>query len=339
MIVPFIKQSFLSHSLFVRDPEASLTFYQKALGMMPLAQCASDLGEHFYLGYPRRADESATVAKGMLELIHRPPPYALDIRQQPDPSEGYWKFSIAVADIDAAYASLCAYGAKVAPPFQVPDVAYLCHLQDPDGYCIELIQHTFQHNHSPAPLPLDDGLGSPATFSLSTYRIKDPVASLRFYRETLGMRLLSRQPVPSRGMTLYFLAYTDELPPHEDLEAVGNREWLWQRPYTQVELQHIWGTEQQADFHYRVGDVSGFDGINLLQGGWEEQMARIAQAKQPSLQSRHPLFPDTKTITLKDPDGYSVRLIDGGARGALTVDGAAAQNNVGDKTTARAGIG
>lgn len=52
------------------------------------------------------------------------------------------------------------------------------------------------------------------------------------------MSLLSIQPVLQYNFTLLFLAFTTERPPHEDLEAVENREWLWQRPYTTLELQH-----------------------------------------------------------------------------------------------------
>jgi hypothetical protein len=33
--------------------------------------------------------------------------------------------------------------------------------------------------------------------------------------------------------------YLDETPPNpENLEAVENREWLWQRPYTTLEIQY-----------------------------------------------------------------------------------------------------
>ncbi len=53
------------------------------------------------------------------------------------------------------------------------------------------------------------------------------------------MSLLSVQPVSEYGFTLYFLAHTDEQPPNPDLEAVENRPWLWQRPYTMLELQHL----------------------------------------------------------------------------------------------------
>ena len=61
-------------------------------------------------------------------------------------------------------------------------------------------------------------------------------------RSSLGLRLLSVQPVTQFGFTLHFWAYTDETPPSPDLESVGNREWLWQiQPYTTLEFQHVEG--------------------------------------------------------------------------------------------------
>ncbi|MGY8690777.1 MAG: VOC family protein [Verrucomicrobiales bacterium] len=67
--------------------------------------------------------------------------------------------------------------------------------------------------------------------------VRDAEESLAFYRDTLGMGLLSRQEVPAHGFTLYFLAFTDEQPPNPSIDAVENREWLWQRPYTTLELR------------------------------------------------------------------------------------------------------
>ena len=71
-----------------------------------------------------------------------------------------------------------------------------------------------------------------------TTRITDPKPSLEFYQKVLRMKLMSVQPVTPYRFTLYFLAYTEEDPPNADVEAVENREWLWQRPYTTLELQH-----------------------------------------------------------------------------------------------------
>ena len=63
------------------------------------------------------------------------------------------------------------------------------------------------------------------------------------------MKLLSIQKVEAYGFTLYFLAFTDETPPNEDLNSIEIREWLWQRPYTTIELQHIPDAKLQAKLY------------------------------------------------------------------------------------------
>ena len=48
----------------------------------------------------------------------------------------------------------------------------------------------------------------------------------------------SVQDISAYGFVLYFLAFTSEDPPCPyDLASVRNREWLWQRPYTTLEIQ------------------------------------------------------------------------------------------------------
>ena len=57
-------------------------------------------------------------------------------------------------------------------------------------------------------------LGFPATLGQISLRIADADASLSFYRDILGMKLLSRQDVAQYGFVLYFLAWTDEETPN-----------------------------------------------------------------------------------------------------------------------------
>ena len=62
---------------------------------------------------------------------------------------------------------------------------------------------------------------------------------LELYRDKLGMKLLSIQDVSNYGFCLYFLAFMCDSPPcPADLHSVANREWLWQRPYTTLEVQY-----------------------------------------------------------------------------------------------------
>lgn len=306
------------HTLRISDPEISLPFYRARFGMTLLAQRVHDAATHSYLGFvdPGYATTRAELnlaqwqERSFLELVYDPERKPPDIRKQPDSSEGYWKIAISVPDVDVARKCLVASGVEVDTPRQIPDIAYLCHCNDPDGYCIELIQHDFLHNHTPKRENSVYALGTCPTFSLITYRVKDAEISLKFYSDVLGMRLLSRQVVESRGFTLYFLACTDEDPPHEDIEHVGNREWLWKRPYTMIELQHVWETENREDFAYRVGPETGFAGVSFATKNLDGLLKKIdRQGYKIDVGVIDPIL-QVRTATVTDPDGYSLRLID-----------------------------
>merc|ERR1711934_1105281 len=75
-----------------------------------------------------------------------------------------------------------------------------------------------------------------------TTRTSNPKESARFYKDVMGMKTLSIQPVAPHGFDLYFYAWTNDIPPNTgDLKAVENREWAWQRNYTELEIQHVQG--------------------------------------------------------------------------------------------------
>lgn len=150
----------------------------------------------------------------------------------------YWKIGIFVSDVDLARDRIIKAGTAVSPAAQFMDVGYLCHLQDPNGFSIELLQHTFEKNFV-KPTPDNSlALGQPATIGNITTRSNNIQKSLELYQDKLGMRLLSIQDIAQYGFTLYFFGFTNDVPPHDDLKSVDNREWLWQRPYTTLEIQY-----------------------------------------------------------------------------------------------------
>ena len=48
--------------------------------------------------------------------------------------------------MDLAREKITKHGTEVSKPSQFLDVGYLCHLKDPKGFTIELLQQTFQRN-------------------------------------------------------------------------------------------------------------------------------------------------------------------------------------------------
>ncbi|WP_169727243.1 VOC family protein [Aliagarivorans marinus] len=285
-----------AHRLLIRDPELTLDFYQKQLGMRLVTHQQVQQRNHYLLALGE--------GQACLELVYDPSA-KFTVAAQPNSSEGYWKFSIAVDDLEDTRNRLVGMGGNSPPPekglqpdnslqlgqcFEVPNLAYLCHLVDPNGYSIELVQKTLKPSPQPEPQ-------SGNTFNLSTLRIKDIDKSLAFYR-AMGMELVYRYRSDSRKMTLLFLIARADLAEFEGRCGTALEERLWQSPYTVLELQHLDGSELNEAFGYRVGPMTGFLGLDML--------ASSAQFAALSQQVR---FGDRGDyIEIVDPDGYELRV-------------------------------
>lgn len=93
-------------------------------------------------------------------------------------------------------------------------------------------------------------------------RVKDPKASLQFYTQVLGMRLLKRLDYPSMKFSLYFMGYeaVEDIPEDE----TERMRWMFSRKAT-VELTHNWGTENDPDFKgYCNGNSEGSKGFGHI---------------------------------------------------------------------------
>lgn len=171
-------------------------------------------------------------------------------------SDCYWKIGITLRNLDSAAVYLREQGWPVSSPRQFRDIGYMCHLRDPEGFAIELLQQGFEGNEAPA--GAGHPIGGQATLAHVTLRTNDIAAARQLCERGLGMRLMSVQPVPERGFTLYFYGWSSEALPNPDLEAVQNREWLWARPYTLLELQHL---EKAVDLRMSDEGACGFAGF------------------------------------------------------------------------------
>ena len=179
-------------------------------------------------------------------------------------TDRYWKIGITLPNVDLAYEQLRAKSIDVSEPRQFRDIGYMCHLADPEGFQIELLQHTFKGQSKTSDGDTNLLLGGGAQIGQVTLRTADIEKELSYYRDELGMKLLSIQPITEYGFDLYFLAFTDDEPPNPDLKHINNRPWLWQRPYTTLEIQHLLdpniGIQMCADGE--AGFV-GLSGLNL----------------------------------------------------------------------------
>ena len=114
---------------------------------------------------------------------------------------------------------------------QVQEVGYVARLRDPIGFAVELRQTTFARN-----VEKQRRSKRPLSIGYLSLRVQDAEKPLAFYRDRLGMRLLSKRQSTSARRDSYFLAFTTDSPPEED--TMNNWEWLWQRSYTTIELCH-----------------------------------------------------------------------------------------------------
>lgn len=215
------------------DPDTQTQFYCNVLGMRKRANGT--------IGY---TDKEAGLLFEAAELPYRPSPQDL-----------YWKIVVAVPDIDLAHRQLTQKGIAVQAPRQVGDVAYLAHLQDPEGFTIELLDHWFEGGR-PTEASETQRLGGGPCLNLLTLRALD-IGPVDRSVKALGMTPLSVVPVPTGGFTLYFYAFTDERPPSPNLLALENRTWVYQRPYTVLEIQHLSGAGRMKRPQTQEGGYAG----------------------------------------------------------------------------------
>ncbi|MCO4824777.1 MAG: VOC family protein [Amylibacter sp.] len=234
--------------LRVEEPEALAAFYCDVLGM-DVRSRGADFVRVGYWG----EDADVVLRRGAAGVQSR--------------ADRYWKIGITLPNVDMAVAQLRGRGVEVSEPKQFQDIGYMSHLADPAGYQIELLQHDFESNR-----PVDAGdrdavLGGGARVAQVTLRTNDLAGALAIYRDQMGMKLLSVQPVVGFGFTLYFLGFTDEVLPGDGLEDVAHREWLWKRRYTTLELQLVDGALVDSSGYVGIG-VSGVPPVRDEFGHW-----------------------------------------------------------------------
>lgn len=205
--------------LRVADPARLATFYRDVMGMR-----ARPEGSGWRVGFDG-PDADLLLLPGGGGYAH-------------DRFQRYWKIGITLPNVDMAADQLRKAGIAVSDPRQFGDIGYMCHLSDPEGFTIELLQHDFEGNRPEGAGDPGAPLGGGGAIGQITLRTGD-IAAEEATCKAIGMKCLSIQDVSDYGFDLHFYAFTSEHPPNPDLWSVANREWLWKRPYTTLEFQHI----------------------------------------------------------------------------------------------------
>ncbi len=139
-------------------------------------------------------------------------------------------------------------------------------------------------------------------------RIKDPKASMNFYQEVLGMKLIKKLDFDQWCFSLYFLAYLnegEEVP--KDMKE--NSKFTFGRDSV-LELTHNWGTEKEDASPYHDGnkDPQGFGHICVSVPNIDaacERFEKLDVEFQKKLNEG-----GMKNIAfIKDPDGYWIEIV------------------------------
>lgn len=140
-------------------------------------------------------------------------------------------------------------------------------------------------------------------------RVRDPQASLAFYRDVLGMTLLQRLDFEEMRFSLYFLAYlgADEQVPDD---PVARARFVFSRETT-LELTHNWGTESDGSFvgyHSGNAEPRGFGHLGISVPDVTDACARFEALGVPF--QKRPQDGRMKDIAfIRDPDGYWIEIL------------------------------
>ena len=94
---------------------------------------------------------------------------------QADKNSVYWKIGLALPDVRSAREIILEKGHDVSEPVQFLKIGYMCHLNDPQGFAMELLQHTFEENFIKANVVLkpEQNLGKVVILQISIPNVKE----------------------------------------------------------------------------------------------------------------------------------------------------------------------
>jgi lactoylglutathione lyase len=155
-----------------------------------------------------------------------------------------------------------------------------------------------------------DGSTKDFLFQQTMYRIKNPVRSLPFYSEVLGMTLLVKLDFPEAKFSLYFMGYED--PADVPSDPAARKVWAMSRKAT-VELTHNWGTELEEGEVYHNGnsDPRGFGHIGIMVPDVIKACERFETFGVKFI--KRPQDGRMKGLAfIQDPDGYWIEIFNAG---------------------------
>lgn len=125
--------------------------------------------------------------------------------------------------------------------------------------CIEFIDPTGYHLRAAG--EVEDGgkiTEEDPVFGVVMMRIKDPRKAIVFFGK-LGFKLMAR--IDEKGISEYYMGYTDAEPASDDLSVEEKKKWLQGRRECMLKLVHLWGTEDREEQMFTNGNTKPYRGF------------------------------------------------------------------------------
>lgn len=269
-----------NHSMIrVKDPKVSIEFYRYlGLSLLEHLRFPESRFDLYLLAYDSPAAISPgrhrSSREGIIELTHNygtenQADYKISNGNE-SPHKGFCHFGISVDDRQAASKRIADAGYQISNLPLGSDADGLTFVQDPDGYYIQLFQNA-------SSIGFDHSIGTDVgTYRLNytMIRVKDPQASLKFYKQVLGMIEMDTLTDENAGFDLFFLGYSTPVSGQrlQGLDKIADREGL-------LGLRWEHGTEREEGQVYHNGNVEpqGFGHTCIAVDDIEQACVRFEQ--------------------------------------------------------------
>lgn len=142
-------------------------------------------------------------------------------------------------------------------------------------------------------------------------RVKDAVASTKFYTDHFGFTLLKQMDFPQWNFSLHFLAVLPEGRTWPDPASEEATEALWKFEGVTLELTHNHGTEVDENFKVNNGNEEphrGFGHIAVMTKDVEGECVTLEENGVKFRKRPHEGMMKGLAFAL-DPDGYWIEII------------------------------
>lgn len=288
--------------LHVSNLENSVEWYKQAFGVSVIHELNNEKYKSAFIaldseGSPNKG-KPVSQRNGVVELrnLKNSSSNVKIFNGNTDPYRGFGHLCFAVSNIEAAQKHLLEQGVEFKKKLEDGRQKNIAFVLDPDQYWVELIENEIDKK--------------PEIYNLSSnrmnhtmVRIKDPIKSLKFYKDILGMKLYSKRDFPDAKFTLYFLGYE-----HDPLYIEGKENRV-EQAYRQsiIELTHNWGTENDDSFegYYIFGKDDSIIGFDHFSISLKDSTTFIKELESKNVKF---LEKNIDSATISDPDGWKVEI-------------------------------